>query len=131
MPTPTYPALRALDDPADLDRYLDLRAERDRIDAALDALAPVILAALDAEDDGRTEARGFTLESCVRRTYAYSDDVAEAERYVRECKAAERASGSATVASATGYVRVTRDPAASADVARALAAEAVTAALAA
>ena len=114
--------LRHLDDPADLDRYLDLRAERDRIDAELSALSPVILAALDAEDDGRTEARGFALESCVRRTYDYSETVTEAETYVRECKAAERASGSATVASATGYVRVSESPTARADRLRSLAA---------
>lgn len=124
-------ALRYLDDPADLDRYLDLREELDRLDAELDALAPTILQALEMEDDGRASARGYTLEACVRRTYGYSDAVTEAEVYVRECRAAERASGAAAVEAATGYVRVTRDPAAAADHARALGAEAVTAALAA
>lgn len=44
--------LRLLDDPADLGRYLDLRAERDRIDAELATLAPRILEALENEDDG-------------------------------------------------------------------------------
>lgn len=123
-------SLRYLDDPDDLRRYLDLREERDRIDAELDALAPVILRALEMEDDGKASARGFELEACVRRTYAYSDAVTEAETYVRECRAAERASGTATVDKATGYVRVTRSPVAKADTLRALGAEAVTAALA-
>ena len=120
--------LRHLDDPADLDRYLDLRQERDRIDAELAALSPVILEALEAEDDGRAAARGLTLEARVRRTYGYSEHVREAEAYVKECKAAERASGSAALASATGYVRVERDRALAADHARATAAEAVAAA---
>ncbi|PAP78011.1 hypothetical protein, partial [Rubrivirga marina] len=100
--------LRYLDDPADLDRFLDLREERDRIDAELDALAPTILRALEMEDDERASARGYTLEARVRRTYGYSDAVTEAERYVRDCKAAERAAGTATIDTATGYVRVTR-----------------------
>ena len=120
--------LRHLDDPADLDRFLDLREERDRIDAELEKLAPVILAALEDEDDGRDSARGFVLEARVRRTYAYSADVAEAEAYVRDCKAAERSSGVATVTAATGFVRVTRDRARDADRLRAAAAEATTAA---
>lgn len=122
--------LRHLDDPADLDRFLDLRAERDRIDAELSALSPLILAALEAEDGERADARGFTLEARVRRTYGYSGHVTEAETYVRECKAAERASGSATLSTATGYVRVSRNAATQTDAARALGAEAVAAALA-
>ena len=123
--------LRHLDDPADLRRFLDLRAERERIDAELDALSPVILAALDAEDDGRADADGFTLESCVRRTYAYSAEVEETAGYLRDLKARERSVGTATVDAVTAYVRVTRSPAARGDHARALGAEAVTAALAA
>ena len=120
--------LRHLDDPADLRRFLDLRAERERIDAELDALSPVILAALDAEDDGRADADGFTLESCVRRTYAYSAEVEETAGYLRDLKARERAVGTTTVDAVTSYVRVTRSPAARVDRARALGAEAVTAA---
>ena len=119
MPMPTYPILRALDDPADLRRYLDLRAERARIDAELDALAPVILAALEDEDGGRAEADGHALEACVRRTYAYSPEVVETEAYLRDLRAAERANGVATVETATGYVRVTRSPTEAADRARA------------
>lgn len=129
-PSGACPSLRHLDDADDLARYLDLRAERDRVDAALALLSPVILEALEAEDDGQHSARGLVLAACVRRTYAYSEHVQEAEAYVRECKAAERASGSATLATATGYVKVTRDRAVAADRARATAAEAVAAALA-
>ena len=124
-------ALRHLDDPADLDRFLDLRAERERIDAELAALSPVILEALEAEDGERADARGLTLEARVRRTYGYSDHVTEVEAYVRECKAAERASGSATLATVTGYVRVSRNAASVTDRAHALGSEAVAAALAA
>ena len=126
-----YPVLRHLDDPDDLERYLDLRAERDRLDAELDALAPVVLAALEAEDDGQAEARGFVLSAEVRRTYGYSAEVTETEAYLCDLRAAERASGAATVERATGYVKVSRSPATRADRARALGAEAVTAALAA
>ena len=124
-------ALRTLDDPSDLDRFLDLRAERDRLDAELDALAPVILRALEDEDDGRASARGFTLEACVRRTYTYSEEERQTAAYLRDLRAAERARGLATVDTVTGYVRVTRDRARAADRTRADGAEAVTAALAA
>ena len=121
--------LRYLDDPSDLDRYLDLRAERERIDADLAALAPVILAALDEEDDGRTEARGYLIESAVRRTYDYPAEVGQVATYLAEIKASARADGSASVADVTSFVRVKRSPTVRADRARALAAEAVTAAL--
>ena len=86
--------------------------ERARIDEELAVLAPVILAALEDEDDGSTEADGHTLEACMRRTYAYSEEVVEAEAYLKDLRAAERANGTAT---ATGYVRVTRSPTEAAD----------------
>ncbi|WP_412070395.1 hypothetical protein [Rubrivirga sp. IMCC43871] len=123
--------LRALDDPADLDRFLDLRAERERIDDALAQLAPVILAALDEEDDGRTETRGYLIESATRRTYDYPPEVGEVARYLAEIKATARADRSASVVEVTEFVRVKRSPTVRADRARALAADAVTATLAA
>lgn len=122
--------LRYLDDPDDLDRFLDLREERDRIDAELDSLAPVILAALEDEDDGQTSARGYVLRAKVRRTYAYPSEVADVSRYLAEIKAAARSDGTATVDKATGYVEVKASRPIEADRLRALAAEAVTAALA-
>lgn len=128
---PAYPALRHLDDPDDLERFLDLREERDRIDAELAALAPVILAALEAEDDGQTEARGYVLAAKVRRSYAYSAEVEETAGYLRDLKARERSVGTAAVDGVTSYVEVKASRATSADRARAFAAEAVTAALAA
>ena len=88
--TPRPPSLRGLDDPDDLARYLDLREERDRIDAELSALAPVILRALEDEDDGRFCVRGLTLEARVRRTYAYSEEERETAQYLSDLRAAER-----------------------------------------
>ena len=129
--TPRPPSLRGLDDPDDLARYLDLREERDRIDAELSALAPVILRALEDEDDGRFCVRGLTLEARVRRTYAYSEEERETAQYLSDLRAAERSRGLATVTAATGYVRVSKTPAVEADRLRALGAEAVTAARAA
>jgi len=123
-------SLRYLDDPAALNRYLDLREERDRIDDELDALAPTILQALEMEDDERAEARGHVLSAKVRRTYAYSAEVAETAAYLRDLRARERSVGTATVESATGYIEVKASPATKADRSRALGAEAVTAALA-
>ncbi|WP_412060343.1 hypothetical protein [Rubrivirga sp. IMCC45206] len=123
--------LRALDDPDDLRRFLDLREERDRIDADLAQLAPVILAALDEEDDGRTEARGYVIESATRRTYDYPPEVGQVADYLAEIKATARADRSASVADVTSFIRVKRSPTVRADRARALAAEAVTATLAA
>ncbi len=128
---PRAPSLRGLDDPDDLARFLDLRAERDRIDGELAALGPVILRALEDEDDGRFCARGLTLEARVRRSYAYSEEERETAQYLSDLRAAERARGLATVTAATGYVRVTKTPAVEADRLRASAAEAVTAARAA
>ena len=114
-----YTTLRALDDPGDLDRFLDLRAERDRIDDELAALSPVILAAVEAEDGGRFDARGLQLEACTRRGYAYSDEVRETEAYLKDLRAAERSNGTATVTTATGYVRVSANRAEARDHARA------------
>ena len=105
----TYTTLRALDDASDLDRFLDLRRERDRIDAELAALSPVILAALQAEDGGRLDVAGFTLEACTRPAYAYSPEVVETEAYLKDLRAAERKSGTARRTSATEYVRVSVD----------------------
>ena len=45
-------ALRTLDDPSDLDRFLDLRAERDRLDAELDAMPYATGNHWRAEKDG-------------------------------------------------------------------------------
>ena len=101
-----YSTLRALDDPGDLQRYLDLRAERARIDDELATLAPVILDALEREDGGRLDVQGLTLEARTKRTYAYSDEVVETEAYLKDLRAAERSNGTAYVTTATGYVRV-------------------------
>lgn len=119
--------LRFLDDPADLDRYLDLREERERVDAELAALAPVILEALEAEDDGRAEARGFVLSAKVRRSYRYPQECADVARYLREIQAAARADGSAAVDTVTGYVEARRSRPSRADVLLAVEAEARTA----
>lgn len=71
------------------------------------------------------------LTAKVRRSYVYSEHVQEAEAYVRECKAAERSSGSARLGTVTGYVEARRSPTVHADRCLATAAEAVTAARAA
>lgn len=114
-----YSTLRGLDDPDDLTRYLDLRAERARIDDELAALAPLILEALELEDDGRLDVRGLTLEARTKRTYAYSDEVLETEAYLKDLRAAERGNGVARLRTATGYVRVSANRADAADHARA------------
>ena len=114
-----YSTLRALDDPGDLQRYLDLRAERARIDDELATLAPLILDALEREDGGRLDVQGLTLEARTKRTYAYSDEVVETEAYLKDLRAAERSSGTAHVTTATGYVRVSFNRVAATDRARA------------
>ena len=115
---PIYSTLRALDDPDDLTRYLDLRAERARIDDELAALAPVILDALEREDGQRLSVQGLLLEARTKRTYTYSDEVVETESYLKDLRAAERANGVARVRTATGYVQVSANRAEAADHAR-------------
>ena len=113
-----YSTLRALDDPDDLRRFLDLRSERDRIDAELASLSPVILAALEAEDGSRLDVSGYVIEARIRRSYAYSDEVTETEAYLRDLRATERGNGVARVTQATGYVQVSRSRAEADDRAR-------------
>ena len=64
------------------------------------------------------------MEAYVRRTYAYSEEVVETETCLKDLRAAERAHGTATVETATGYVRVTRSLTEAADRGRADAAQA-------
>ena len=108
MPTPRYSALRALDDPADLRRYLDLKERVRSLTAEMKALEPTIYDALENEDDGRAEAHGFSLEAAISRSYTYPSATQEAERALRERKARDRQTGAATIKAATGFVRVTR-----------------------
>jgi len=53
-----YDTLRTLDDPDDLHRYLALKAERKRIDAAIKALEPTIYSALLDEDGATFDTAG-------------------------------------------------------------------------
>ncbi len=118
--------LRLLDDPDDLRRYVELKARLRDLAAEVKALEPSIYEALDAEPDRAAACGGFTLAPAVRRSYAYSDGVAELEALVREMKAAERSRGLAECVSATGYVVMKEDTAGADDRARAAAAEART-----
>ena len=75
-----YDTLRTLDDPADLARYLRLKAERKRLDAELKALEPVIYSSLLDEDGSTLDTAGpdgalLRLSVRTRRTYEYSPAV--------------------------------------------------------
>ena len=118
--------LRHLDDPDDLRRYVALKVRLRDLAAEVKAMEPAIYDALDAEPSRSAACDGFTLAPAVRRSYAYSDDVAELEGLVREMKAVERSRGLAECVGATGYVVVREDAAGADDRARAAAAEART-----
>ncbi len=68
-------SLRALCDDQILDRYLELKAEIDRLTLELDALKPELTAALWEEPDHSTVHRGFEISLGFRKTYEYSADV--------------------------------------------------------
>ena len=105
---------RALETLDPLRRYLHLKAEVKRLTEEMKGLEPEIWNAVD-EEGGAADFEGYALESCVSKTYAYSDAVATAEAEVRAMKDAERKAGVATVTRATGYVRVTERKAADLD----------------
>jgi hypothetical protein len=108
-------SLRALDDPNDLRRYLALKAERKRIDAELDALAPAIYSALLDEDGSRFETADPTglpvvLEVRTRRSYEYSPRVQQMEAELKALKSYEQTARIAGCTKATGYVVVSKAP---------------------
>ncbi len=90
-------SLRALDDDQVLDRYLDVKAEIDRLTRELDGLKPVLTAALWDEPDHRTVHRGYEIALGFRKTYEYSEDVKVMERGVKKAKEYERHAGLAAL----------------------------------
>ena len=105
---PTIPALRTLDDPADLARYLHLKAERKRVDAEMKALEPAIYSALLDEDGSTADALGFTLAVRTRRSYEYSPAVDALSAELKALRTYEEKAGIAACMRATGYVTVTK-----------------------
>lgn len=106
-----YDTLRTLDNPADLPRYLDLKAERKRLDAEIKALEPVIYDALTDEDGSTADVLGHRLAVRTRRTYEYSPAVDRLSDELGALKRYEEKAGVATCTRATGYVTVTKAPA--------------------
>ena len=103
-----YDTLRTLDNPADLDRYLSLKAERKRLDAEIKDLEPVIYSALLDEDGSTFDRSGLTLSVRTRRTYEYSPAVDALAGELAARKRYEEKAGLAACTRATGYVTVTR-----------------------
>ena len=103
-----YDTLRTLDNPADLARYLSLKAERKRLDAELKALEPAIFAALLDEDGSTFDAGGLTLSVRTRRTYEYSPAVDALSAELKALKTYEEKAGVAACIRATGYVTVSK-----------------------
>jgi hypothetical protein len=100
--------MRGLDDQRDLERFLALKAERDRIDSELADLKPAILCALHDEDGGRFDigSLGLRLEIGYRKTYAFSDELKDLEADVKLMKQREIASGTAEMVRHTSFVVV-------------------------
>ncbi|WP_420455745.1 hypothetical protein [Rubrivirga sp.] len=105
-----YDTLRTLDDPADLARYLRLKAERKRLDAELKALEPTIYSALLDEDGSTFDTDGLTLSVRTRRTYEYSPAVDALAGELKALKTYEVKARIAACTKATGYVAVTKTP---------------------
>lgn len=111
MNTPrTYPALRTLENPADLTRYLHLKQVKKEVEAELKALEPAIYSALLDEDGATTEAHGFTLAVRTRHSYEYSPAVERLATELKALKRYEEKTGVADCVRATGYVTVRKAP---------------------
>ncbi len=96
-------SLRALDTDRPLHRYLALKAEIERLNGELDALKPLITAALWDEPDHRTVCDGFEITLGVRRTYQYSAAVKSLETTLQGARERERATGVAMVVREASY----------------------------
>ncbi|MEM1268422.1 MAG: hypothetical protein AAGI08_00105 [Bacteroidota bacterium] len=104
--------LRSLDEPAKLDRYLELKAEIKRLTAELKEIEPEILDALMAEpeEDGKQAVRHLGCEITVqrRKSYRYSEGLEEMMEDVKLLKAREQRDGTAEVVKETAFLRVTQ-----------------------
>lgn len=87
--------LRALDTTEPLDRYLELRAEIERLQEELEALKPQITAALWDEPEQHTLYRGCEISLGERRYFDYSEHVSQLQEELRALKMLERANGTA------------------------------------
>ena len=100
--------MRYLDDLSPVYRFLDLKAQRAAIDAELDALRPLLTAALMEEDGETYQCRGHRFTVQRRRSWAYSDRVSEAERDLKAMKRREERDGTAEIVRHVAYPMVTR-----------------------
>ncbi|MEL6446287.1 MAG: hypothetical protein AAFQ86_18910 [Bacteroidota bacterium] len=99
--------LRTLDDPADLDRYLHLKAEIKRLTAEMKDLEPVILNSLMDEDGDRAEHLGCVLEVRTRRRWSYSGYVDQLTDELKATKKLEEANGTAKLEAVAAHIAVT------------------------
>lgn len=105
-PMPICP-LRTLDEPADLDRYLRIKAEIRRLAGEMKALEPAILSSLMDEDSCRAEHLGCVLEVRTRRRWTYSSRVDTLAAELRATKKLEEANGTASLEAVAAHVAVT------------------------
>lgn len=104
--------LRTLDNPADLTRYLSLKAQRRALDAEITTLEPVIYSALLDEDgstaDAALDGTGYTLAVRTRRTWDYSPAVNSLADELKALRRYEEKARIAECVKAAGYVVVTK-----------------------
>ena len=115
--------LRALDTAEPLERFVELTRMIRQLEAERDALKDTITEALQHEppaNDGTqsVDFDGFRLELASRPRYAYSDEVKQLEKQVKDMKARERQTGAAEVESMNIHVRCTAHRATSEEEAR-------------
>ncbi|MEM1093586.1 MAG: hypothetical protein AAGJ10_03200 [Bacteroidota bacterium] len=95
--------MRYLDDLTPIERYLELKDQRAAIDAELNALKPLITAALMEEDGEQYEFSGFRFSLHRRKSYAYSDHVKALEQQLRALKKQEERNGMAELVKQNAY----------------------------
>lgn len=89
--------LRTLDDQSILDRFLELRAEKKRIEEELERLKPEILSSVIDEPEMRGTHNGFEFTVQYRKYWDYSDHVAKLTEELKATKHYEEAHDIATV----------------------------------
>lgn len=96
--------LRTLDDQSILDRYLELRAEKERIEEELEGIKPEILSAVIDEPEMRGTHNGFEFTVQFRQYWDYSDHVEKLTKELKATKKYEEAHNIATVKKAIGVL---------------------------
>lgn len=89
--------MRDLENKNLLDEYLEIKAQMAQLEEDLEAKKAAIIYALMGEPKETYDHHGATFSIQRRKTYQYSDKVAELEEVLKDAKEYEKGKGIATV----------------------------------